>query len=116
MIIDDSFTIRKTAEGFLKETEYELILVENGYEALTKIMDLKPDLILCDLNMPKLEGFEMCKILKQNEEYEDIPIIILSSSNGLLDISKGKLNGCDDYLIKPFKKEILLEVIKKYLK
>ena len=115
MIIDDSNTIRKTTAEFLKDTGYEIILVENGYNALIKIMDSKPDLLLVDILMPKLGGLETCRIIRQNEDFDDLPIIFLSSKDSLLDKAKGKLNGCDDYLTKPFLKEKLLEIVERYL-
>ena len=116
MIIDDSNTIRKTARLFLKELEYEVIEVDDGYNALTQIIDNYPDLILVDIMMPKLGGYETCTIIKQNPDFENLPIILLSSKDGILDKAKGKLYGCDDYLTKPFSKTALFDIVKKYLK
>lgn len=116
MIIDDSKTIRKTTQLFLKELNYEVIEVEDGYNALTKVIDIAPDLILVDITMPRLGGYETCTIIKQNPDFESIPIVILSSKDGILDKAKGKLYGCDDYLTKPFIKDALFEIVNKYLK
>lgn len=115
MIIDDSKTIRKTAVMFLNNEDYEVIEVENGYEALTKIIDEQPDFLFVDVMMPRLGGFETCKIIKQNPDFENLPIVILSSKDGVLDKAKGRLYGCDDYLTKPFTKDKLLEIIKRFL-
>lgn len=116
MIIDDSKTIRKTTQLFLKELDYEVIEVEDGYNALTKVIDGAPDLILVDIMMPRLGGYETCTIIKQNPDFENVPIILLSSKDGILDKAKGKLYGCDDYLTKPFAKDALFEIVNKYLK
>lgn len=115
MIIDDSRTIRKTAVMFLPAPNYEVIEVDNGYDALSKIIDYSPDLILVDIMMPKLGGYETCSIVKNNPDFENTPIIFLSSKDGVLDKAKGRMYGCDDYLTKPFKKETLLEMVEKYL-
>jgi len=115
MIIDDSKVIRKTAVMFLDGLDYEVLQVENGFDALSRIMDDMPDLVFIDVMMPRLGGYETCKIIKQNPDFESLPIVILSSKDGILDKAKGKLYGCDEYLTKPFTKDKLLEVVKKYL-
>ncbi len=115
MIIDDSKTIRKTAVLFLNQEGYEVLEVENGFEALSKVIDDVPDLLFIDVMMPRLGGYETCKIIKQNPEFESLPIVILSSKDGILDKAKGRLYGCDEYLTKPFTKDKLLEVVKKYI-
>lgn len=115
MIIDDSSTIRKTAFLFLNQEGYEVLEVQDGFDALSRVVDDTPDLLFIDVMMPRLGGYETCKIIKQNSDFENLPIIILSSKDGILDKAKGKLYGCDEYLTKPFKKEQLIEVVKKYL-
>lgn len=114
MIIDDSPTIRKTASYFLGD-KYEVIEVDNGYNALTKIIDHKPDLVLLDILMPKLNGYDTCNIIKQNPDFESLPIILLSSKDGILDKAKGSLYGCDDYITKPFVKDEFIKIIESYL-
>lgn len=115
MIIDDSVTIRKTAEIFLTQANFEVVLVENGYEALSKIIDEKPDILFIDVIMPKLDGYQTCKIIKQHPDFVDLPIIILSSKDGVIDKAKGKFIGSDEYLTKPFSKDGLIEAVRKHL-
>ena len=114
MLIDDSKTIFKTAKMFLSEEEYELIHVENGFEALAQIMETMPDVILLDVLMPKLDGLQTCQLLKRNDELKHIPIIFLSSKDGEFDKARGNIAGANDYLTKPFKKETINEMLKKH--
>ena len=115
MVIDDSSTIRKSAALFLKDLNYEVILVENGFDALGEIYSKRPDLIFIDLMMPKLGGYETCQMVKQHPDFAHIPIVVLSSRDGLFDKARGKMVGADDYLTKPFAKETLLETVEKFL-
>ena len=115
MIIDDSQTIRRSAALFLEGRNYEVILIENGFDALSAVVENHPDLIFIDLMMPKLGGFETCQIIKQNPEFKDIPIVVLSSKDGLFDKARGKLNGASEYLTKPFSKNQLLETVDYFL-
>jgi twitching motility two-component system response regulator PilG len=115
MIIDDSQTIRRSAQLFLQEHPYELIMVENGFDALGEIFSKRPDLIFVDLMMPKLGGYETCQMVKTHPEFKDIPIIFLSSKDGMFDKARGKMVGGDEYLTKPFSSEGLLSMIKRFL-
>lgn len=114
MIVDDSNTIRKSAELFLKQAGYQVILVENGFDALTRIFDTRPDIIFVDIMMPRLDGYQTCQLIKKNEEFKDIPIVMLSSKDGLFDKARGRIVGSNEYLTKPFSKEGLLESVKKH--
>lgn len=114
MLIDDSKTIYKTAKMFLSEQEYELIHVEDGFEALAQIMETMPDVILLDVLMPKLDGLQTCQLLKRNDELKHIPIIFLSSKDGEFDKARGNIAGADDYLTKPFLKDSINAILKKY--
>jgi twitching motility two-component system response regulator PilG len=115
MVIDDSQTIRKSAEFFLKDRECQVILVENGFEALGEIYNQRPDLIFVDLMMPRLGGYETCQMIKQHPDFESIPVIVLSSRDGIFDKARGRMVGANDYLTKPFTKEILLATVDKFL-
>lgn len=115
MVIDDSKTIYASAQKFLKDESYEVITVTNGFDALSQIMEHKPEIIFLDILMPKLDGIQTCQILKANDELKDIPIIFLSSKDGEFDKARGKMIGASDYLTKPFTKEGILQMIKKYL-
>lgn len=117
MVIDDSNTIRRSAELFLKQIgDYEVVLVEDGYDAMAKIVESPPDIIFVDIMMPKLNGYDTCQMIKRNKKFKEIPIIMLSSKDGLFDKAKGRLVGSNEYLTKPFKRDDLASVLKKYVK
>lgn len=115
MIVDDSNTIRRSAELFLKQAGHTVILVENGFEALTAVFDTRPDIIFVDIMMPRLDGYQTCQLIKKNEEFKSIPIIMLSSKDGLFDKARGRIVGSNEYLTKPFSKDGLLDAVKKYV-
>lgn len=115
MLVDDAKIMLKTGKMFLEQGGHEVITVEDGFTALAAIQDSNPDLILLDIEMPRLNGYEVCSMIKANEKFKNTPIIMLSSKDGPFDRVKGKMFGCDDYLTKPFKKDHLLETVKKYL-
>jgi len=114
MLIDDSKTIRKSVELYMKESGHDVILANDGYEALSKISEHHPDLIFVDITMPRLDGYQTCALIKQNHRYKNIPVLMLSSKSGLFDKAKGRVVGADDYLTKPFTKKSLLETIDKF--
>ncbi len=114
MIIDDSNTIRRSAELFLRPSGCEVILAEDGFEAMSKIVDNQPDIIFVDITMPRLDGYQACMLIKKNPIYQSIPVIMLSSKDGLFDKARGKMAGSDDYLTKPFTAEGLLSIIRNY--
>jgi twitching motility two-component system response regulator PilG len=114
MIIDDSKTIRKTAETLLQKAGCEVFTAEDGFDSLAKISENRPDIIFVDIMMPRLDGYQTCALIKNNNEFKDIPIIMLSSKDGLFDKAKGRIVGADRYLTKPFTKEELIEVLKSY--
>ncbi len=109
LVVDDSITVRRSAEVFLRQGGYEVLLAEDGFDALSKIGTQRPDLIFCDVVMPRLDGFQTCTILKQSTAYSNIPVVMLSSREGVFDRARGKMVGAATYLTKPFsKQEILL--------
>lgn len=115
MVIDDSKTIRRTAETLLKKEGCDVITVDNGYEALSQISDLEPDVIFVDIMMPRLDGYKTCALIKMNSEHKDTPVIMLSSKDGLFDKAKGRVVGAEEYLTKPFTKEELIDAIESYV-
>ena len=115
MVIDDSNTIRRSAKLFLENAGYEIIEVEDGFDALSKIMEEIPDLVFIDVLMPNLDGLQTCQIIKRNPLFKDLPIIILSSKDGEFDKAKGLMMGANDYLVKPFTKDSIIKVIKDYM-
>ena len=115
MVIDDSKTIRRTAETLLKKAGCDVVTVENGYEALSLISDLHPDVIFVDIMMPRLDGYKTCALIKMNQQFKSTPIIMLSSKDGLIDKAKDKVVGAELYLTKPFTKEELLGAIQQHV-
>jgi twitching motility two-component system response regulator PilG len=114
LVIDDSNTIRRSAEIFLKQGGYEVLLAEDGFDALAKVNDHGPDLIFCDILMPRLDGYQTCAIIKRNAKFSDVPVIMLSSKDGLFDKARGRMVGSEDYLTKPFTKDQLLAAVEQY--
>ena len=111
LVIDDSNTIRRSAEIFLKLGGHEVLLAEDGFDALSKVNDYEPDLIFCDILMPRLDGYQTCAIIKRNAKYSDVPIVMLSSKDGVFDKARGRMVGSQDYLTKPFTKDQLLQTV-----
>jgi len=111
LVIDDSNTIRRSAEIFLKQGGYEVVLAEDGFDALSKVNDHNPDVIFCDILMPRLDGYQTCAIIKRNPRFARTPVIMLSSKDGLFDKARGRMVGSQDYLTKPFTKDQLLQAV-----
>jgi len=114
LVIDDSNTIRRSAEIFLRQGGFEVLLAEDGFDALAKVDDHRPDIIFCDILMPRLDGYQTCAIIKRNSRFEHVPVIMLSSKDGVFDKARGRMVGSDDYLTKPFTKDQLLGVVKQF--
>lgn len=114
MVIDDSSTIRRSAEIFLGQVGYKVVLAEDGFDALAKINDSHPDLIFCDILMPRLDGYQTCALIKKSAKFRDTPVIMLSSKDGLFDRARGAMVGSDEYLTKPFTKDSLLKTVRTY--
>lgn len=115
MVIDDSNTIRRSAEIFLVKAGCEVILAEDGFDALSKIADHQPDVIFVDIMMPRLDGYQTCALIKKNPKFKATPVIMLSSKDGLFDRARGRMVGSDEYLTKPFTKESLLKTVGQYM-
>jgi len=114
MVIDDSNTIRRSAEIFLLQTGCEVILAEDGFDALAKIADHLPEVIFVDIMMPRLDGYQTCALIKKNARFRDTPVIMLSSKDGLFDRARGRMVGSDEYLTKPFTKDTLLDAVRRH--
>ena len=111
MIVDDSNTIRRSAEIFLVQSGYQVVLAEDGFDALAKIADHRPNVIFCDIMMPRLDGYQTCALIKKNPRFRNTPVIMLSSKDGLFDWARGRMVGSDEYLTKPFTKDSLLQSV-----
>ena len=115
MVIDDSKTIRRTAETLLKKEGYEVVTAVDGFEALAKISDLKPHIIFVDIMMPRLDGYQTCALIKNNQNFRHVPVVMLSSKDGLFDKARGRICGSDQYLTKPCTREELLAAIRSHV-
>ncbi|AOA07873.1 MULTISPECIES: twitching motility response regulator PilG [Pseudomonas] len=115
MVIDDSKTIRRTAETLLKNVGCEVITAIDGFDALAKIVDHPPHIIFVDIMMPRLDGYQTCALIKSNRAFKSIPVIMLSSKDGLFDKAKGRIVGSDQFLTKPFSRDELLSAIKAHV-
>ena len=111
MVIDDSNTIRRSAEIFLNQAGCQVVLAEDGFDALAKIADQQPTVIFCDIMMPRLDGYQTCALIKKNPRFSTTPVIMLSSKDGLFDRARGRMVGSDEYLTKPFTKDSLLQAV-----
>ena len=115
MVIDDSKTIRRTAETLLKKEGADVVTATDGFEALAKISDQQPHIIFVDIMMPRLDGYQTCALIKNNQMFKTTPVIMLSSKDGLFDKARGRVVGSEQYLTKPFTREELLDAIRTYV-
>ena len=115
LVIDDSKTIRRTAETLLAKEGCEVFTAVDGFDALSKIADHRPDIIFVDIMMPRLDGYQTCSLIKHNKTFKDTPVIMLSSKDGLFDRARGRLVGSEQYLTKPFTKDELLSAIETHI-
>ena len=114
LVVDDSATIRRSAETMLKSAGFDVVTAENGFEALSKVARHNPQLIFVDIMMPRLDGYQTCAIIKNNEQYRSTPVVMLTSKDGLFDQARGRVVGSDLYLTKPFTKEELLGAVQQH--
>jgi twitching motility two-component system response regulator PilG len=112
LVIDDSKTIRRSAENLLTKEGYDVITATDGFDALAKIADARPEIIFVDIMMPRLDGYQTCALIKNNSEFKATPVVMLSSKDGLFDKAKGRIVGSDQYITKPFSRDELLGTIK----
>jgi twitching motility two-component system response regulator PilG len=112
LVIDDSKTIRRSAENLLTKEGYDVITATDGFDALAKIADARPEIIFVDIMMPRLDGYQTCALIKNNSEFKSTPVVMLSSKDGLFDKAKGRIVGSDQYITKPFSRDELLGTIK----
>ena len=111
LLIDDSNTIRRSGEIFLVQAGCHVVLAEDGFDGLSKIVDYRPDVIFIDIMMPRLDGYQTCALIKNNREFRTTPVIMLTNKDSLFDRALARLLGADQYLIKPFTKNSLVAVI-----
>ena len=114
LVIDDSNTIRRSAEIFLKQGGHEVMLAEDGFDALDKVATCHPDLIFIDVLMPRLNGYQTCELIKKSDKYKGIPVIMLSAKDTVFDRARGEQAGANEYMTKPFSKKTLLHAVEAY--
>ena len=115
MVIDDSKTIRRTAESLLKKAGCDVVTATDGFEALAKITESKPDIIFVDIMMPRLDGYQTCALIKNNSVFKETPVVMLSSKDSIFDRARGRIVGSEQYLTKPFTKDDLLSAIRLHV-
>lgn len=115
LVVDDSPTIRKIVEITLKRQGVEVVTAPSGVIALAAIANTPPQLILLDIMLPKVNGYQICQIIRRNPEYKHIPVVMLSGKDGVFDKVRGKLVGATEYITKPFEPRDLLRVVRKYV-
>ena len=111
LLIDDSNTIRRSGEIFLSQAGCRVTLAEDGFDGLAKVVDSQPTIIFVDIMMPRLDGYQTCALIKKNQHFKNIPVVMLTSKDTLFDRARGKLVGADQYLLKPFNKRSLVETV-----
>ncbi len=116
LIIDDSRTIRRSAETLLGKEGCDVITAVDGFEALSKIADHRPDIIFIDIMMPRLDGYQTCALVKNNADFQATPVVMLSSKDGLFDRARGRIAGAEEYLTKPFTRDELLGAIRQHVR
>lgn len=115
MVVDDSPTVRKLVSLTLERRGYRVISAFDGVAAIKELGSCRPDLILLDINMPRLDGYRLCKLIKKHEATQTIPVVMLSGKDGMFDKLRGRLVGCSDYITKPFEADALSQKVAKYL-
>ena len=115
LVVDDSSTIRRSAEIFLSQAGYSVLLADDGFEALSCIVDHEPALVFCDILMPRLDGYHTCSLIRMSEKFRKLPVVLLSSRDGIFDRARGALAGASAYLTKPFSKDSLLRTVRELL-
>lgn len=116
MVIDDSNTIRKSTEAILSKEGYEVLTAADGFEAMSMIADNHPDIIFVDIMMPRLDGYQTCSLIKNNRQFKNTPVVMLSSRDGLFDRARGRIAGSDQHINKPFSREDLIGAIHEHVK
>ncbi len=115
LLVDDSKTVRQSARGYLESEGYRVITAADGFEALALVVEHRPALVLADIMMPRLDGYQTCALIKNNADYRQIPVVMLSSKDGLFDKARGRVVGSDAHLSKPFTAESLKAVVRRHI-
>lgn len=114
LVVDDSKTIRRTAELLLQREGFAVQVAEDGFMALPTVAQFKPSLIFVDIMMPRLDGYQCCAMIKSHPRFRHIPVVMLSSKDGLFDKARGRIVGANHYITKPFTRDELIGVIESF--
>ena len=115
-VVDDSATVRKLIAGKLEKCGHEVYCAADGVEALEQLDSAVPDLILLDITMPRMDGYQVCKVIRSKESTKDIPVVMISGKDGFFDKVRGRMAGTTGYITKPFGPETLMKAVEMYLK
>ncbi|HZC04897.1 MAG TPA: response regulator [Ktedonobacterales bacterium] len=115
LVVDDSPTVRKIVQLTLQRERIRVVTAGDGLSALAAVSDTQPDLILLDIMLPRMDGYNICHLVRNNPEYRDLPIIMLSGKDGIFDKMRGKLAGSTEYMTKPFDSTELVQTVRRYL-
>lgn len=115
LVVDDSATVRKLIAGKLEKSGHEVICAVDGVDALEKMEDMVPDLILLDINMPRMDGYQVCKLIRNNRATENVPVVMISGKDGFFDKVRGRMSGTTGYITKPFGPETLMKALETYI-
>lgn len=115
LIVDDSATVRKLISSKLEKSGHEVVSAVDGIEALEKVKEFVPDLILLDINMPRMDGYQVCKLFRMHEATKDVPIVMISGNDGFFDKVRGRMAGTTGYITKPFGPETLMKTLETYI-
>jgi twitching motility two-component system response regulator PilG len=114
MVVDDSATIRKLVSAKLEKHGHNVVMAVDGMDALAKLEEVVPDLILLDITMPRLDGYQVCKLIRANDNTRFVPVVLISGKDGFFDKVRGKMCGSTTYITKPFGPEMLLRTVESY--
>lgn len=115
MVVDDSKTIRNTMEAYLRELGYDVQCCTDGLNGISHIVSFDPEILLIDMEMPRLNGLETVRLIRCNSKFKNTPIVMLSSKDGMFDMALATDAGANDYIVKPPEKGAIQAVIKKHL-
>ena len=115
LVVDDSATVRKLISGKLEKSGHEVVCAMDGIDALEKIKEIVPDLVLLDINMPRMDGYQVCKMIRANEATKDVPVVMISGKDGFFDKVRGRMAGTTGYITKPFGPETLMKTVETYI-
>lgn len=115
LVVDDSPTVRKLISGKLEKSGHLVVCASDGVEALEQLENSLPDLVLLDITMPRMDGYEVCKQIRSNPQAKDLPVVMISGKDGFFDKVRGRMAGSTGYVTKPFGPETLMKALETYL-